>query len=71
MRETGLRQVLAEPPWSCPADRSVNPFKLYRTGAKGFHHPVVGKLTLDFEMLDPWRAWRPEWSADAGPALGH
>ncbi len=26
--------------------------KLHRTGVKRFHHPVVGDLTLDFEMLD-------------------
>jgi MmyB-like transcription regulator ligand binding domain len=26
--------------------------KLHRTGVKRFHHPVVGELTLDFEMLD-------------------
>ncbi len=26
--------------------------KLHRTGAKRFHHPVVGELTLDFETLD-------------------
>jgi len=25
---------------------------LHRTGTKRFHHPVVGELTLDFEMLD-------------------
>lgn len=26
--------------------------KLHRTGTKRFHHPTVGELTLDFEMLD-------------------
>ena len=26
--------------------------KLHRTGVKRFHHPVVGELTVDFEMLD-------------------
>jgi transcriptional regulator with XRE-family HTH domain len=26
--------------------------KLHRTGVKRFHHPVVGELTLEFEMLD-------------------
>lgn len=26
--------------------------KLHRTGIKRFHHPVVGELILDFEMLD-------------------
>ncbi len=26
--------------------------RLHRTGVKRFHHPVVGELTLDFEMLD-------------------
>jgi hypothetical protein len=26
--------------------------KLHRTGVKRFHHPVVGELILDFEMLD-------------------
>jgi transcriptional regulator with XRE-family HTH domain len=26
--------------------------KLHRTGAKRFHHPVVGELTLEFESLD-------------------
>jgi transcriptional regulator with XRE-family HTH domain len=26
--------------------------KLHRTGVKRFHHPVVGELVLDFEMLD-------------------
>ncbi len=36
--------------------------KLHRTGTKRFHHPVVGDLTLDFEIARP--AWRP-WPADA------
>jgi hypothetical protein len=26
--------------------------QLHRTGVKRFHHPVVGRLTLDFESLD-------------------
>ena len=26
--------------------------RLHRTGVKRFHHPVVGELTLDFEMLE-------------------
>ena len=26
--------------------------KLHRTGVKRFNHPVVGEMTLDFEMLD-------------------
>ena len=31
---------------------ATHPVKLHRTGVKRFHHPVVGELTLDFEMLD-------------------
>lgn len=31
------------------ADHNV---RLHRTGAKRFHHPVVGELTLTFEMLE-------------------
>ncbi len=26
--------------------------ELHRTGVKRFNHPVVGELTLDYEMLD-------------------
>jgi hypothetical protein len=26
--------------------------KLHRTGVKRFNHPIVGELTLDYEMLD-------------------
>jgi transcriptional regulator with XRE-family HTH domain len=35
--------------------------RLHRTGAKGFHHPVVGDLSLDFESID--------LPADAGQRL--
>ena len=35
--------------------------RLHRTGAKVYHHPVVGQLTLDFEVMD--------LSADDGLAL--
>ena len=35
--------------------------RLHRTGAKVYHHPVVGRLTLDFEVMD--------LSADDGLAL--
>jgi transcriptional regulator with XRE-family HTH domain len=35
--------------------------RLHRTGAKVYHHPVVGKLTLEFEVMD--------LSADEGLAL--
>ena len=31
---------------------AAHPVKLHRTGVKSFHHPIVGELTLDFEMLD-------------------
>jgi transcriptional regulator with XRE-family HTH domain len=31
---------------------AAHPVKLHRTGVKRFHHPIVGELTLDFEMLD-------------------
>src|SRR5207247_1729983 len=35
--------------------------RIHRTGTKAFHHPVVGDLTLTYEMLD--------LSADSGLAL--
>ena len=35
--------------------------RLHRTGAKVYHHPVVGQLTLEFEVMD--------LSADEGLAL--
>jgi hypothetical protein len=35
--------------------------KFHRTGAKRFHHPVVGELTLSFEAL--------ELAADSGQRL--
>jgi low temperature requirement protein LtrA/transcriptional regulator with XRE-family HTH domain len=31
---------------------AAHPVKLHRTGVKRLHHPIVGDLTLDFEMLD-------------------
>ncbi len=31
---------------------ATHPVKLHRTGVKRFNHPVVGELTLDYEMLD-------------------
>ena len=35
--------------------------RLHRTGTKIYHHPVVGRLTLEFEVM--------ELSADTGLAL--
>jgi MmyB-like transcription regulator ligand binding domain len=35
--------------------------RLHRTGAKVYHHPVVGRPTVEFEVMDP--------SADGGLAL--
>jgi hypothetical protein len=35
--------------------------RLHRTGAKVYHHPVVGRPTVEFEVMDP--------SVDGGLAL--
>jgi hypothetical protein len=35
--------------------------RIHRTGVKDFHHPVVGNLSLTYEMM--------ELSADAGLAI--
>ena len=54
-RELSIRSEAFRTRWA------AHNVRIHRTGTKAFHHPVVGELTLTYEMLD--------LSADSGLAV--